>query len=97
MARESTTRTTLMLDQIAEAIAKADGDDVRANPARYRQLALAALKPLLKPTEAMIDAAHEAVWSDAFWAINSRRDFQKAVRAIILAAGKEADRAKAKR
>jgi len=34
----------------------------------------------------MIDAAHEAVWSDAFWAINSRRDFRKAVRAMIRAA-----------
>jgi hypothetical protein len=45
----------------------------------------------------MIDAAHEAVWSDGFWAINSRRDFQKAVRAMILAAGDEANGAKSKR
>jgi|HubBroStandDraft_4_1064222.scaffolds.fasta_scaffold1626860_2 hypothetical protein len=39
----------------------------------------------------MIDAAHEAVWSDGFWAINSRRDFQKAVRAMILTAMKAVD------
>ena len=52
---------------------KADGGDFQADPARYRRLAMAALKPLEKPTEAMIDAAHEAVWSDAMWAINSRR------------------------
>jgi hypothetical protein len=97
MARVSTTRTTLMIDQIAEAIAKADGGDLRADSARYRRLAHAALKPLAKPTEAMIDAAHEAVWFDNFWAINGRRDFQKAVRAMILAARKEADGAKAKR
>jgi hypothetical protein len=78
-----------MVDQIADAIAKADGVDIRADPVRYRRLALAALKPLEKPTDGMIDAAHEAVWSDAFWAINSRRDFQKAVRAMIRAAQKE--------
>ena len=46
---------------------------------RYRKLALAALKPLTRPTEAIVDAAHVAVWSDAFWAINSRADFKKAV------------------
>lgn len=78
-----------MLDQIADAIAKADGAAIQADPARYRRLALAALKPLEVPTASMIDAAHEAVWSDNFWAINSRRDFQKAVRALIRAASKE--------
>jgi hypothetical protein len=41
------------------------------------------LKPLVVPSEAMIDAAHQAVWFDAFWAINSRRDFRRAVRAMI--------------
>jgi hypothetical protein len=83
--------TNAMLDQIAEAIAGADGAEVGADPDRYRRLALAALKPLVKPTGAMIDAAHEAVWSDGFWAINSRRDFQKAVRAMILTAMKAVD------
>jgi hypothetical protein len=34
----------------------------------------------------MIDAAHEAVWFDAFWVIHSRNDFKKAVRAMIEAA-----------
>ena len=58
----------------------------KATPPRYRKLALAALKPLARPTEAMVDTAHEAVWFDAFWAINSRADFKKAVRAIIRAA-----------
>jgi hypothetical protein len=42
--------------------------------------AIAALKPFARPTEAMID---EAVWLDAFWAINGRADFEKAVRAMI--------------
>jgi hypothetical protein len=55
-------------------------------PARYRKLALAASKALSRPTDAMVDAAHQAVWSDAYWAINSRADFRKAVRAMIKAA-----------
>jgi hypothetical protein len=33
------------------------------------------------PTEAMVVAAHEAVWLDKYWAINNRRDFVRAVRA----------------
>jgi hypothetical protein len=37
----------------------------------------------------MIDAAHGAVWFDAEWAINNRRDFKKAVRAMVEAAMKE--------
>jgi hypothetical protein len=75
-----------MIDQVGRAIAIADGADFVSDPARYRRLALAALKPLTRPTEGMIDAAHEAVWFDAFWAINSRADFKKAVRAMIRAA-----------
>ena len=75
-----------MIDQIAHAIAEADGGDFHADKARYRRLALAALKPLARPSEAMIDAAYEAVRFDEAWAINSRRDFQKAVRAMVLAA-----------
>jgi hypothetical protein len=54
-----------------------------------RRLALSALKPLTKPTEHMIDAAHQAVWFDDQWAINSRRDFRRAVSAMILGAMKE--------
>jgi hypothetical protein len=57
-----------------------------ASPSRYRRLALAALKPLARPTDVMVDAAHEAVWFDGFWAINRRADFKKAVRAMIRAA-----------
>jgi hypothetical protein len=89
MPKKPTADAVPMLDQIATALAKADGGDLRDDPARYRRLTLAALQPLAKPTETMIDAAHEAVWSDAMWAINSRRDFKKAVRAMILAALKE--------
>ena len=75
-----------MVDQVGTAIAKADGINFECILPRYRRLALAALKPLTRPTEAMVDAAHEAVWFDAFWAINSRADFKKAVRAMIRAA-----------
>jgi hypothetical protein len=36
----------------------------------------------MSPTKLTIDAAHQAVWFDVAWAINSRRDFQKAVKAM---------------
>jgi hypothetical protein len=39
----------------------------------------------------MITAAHEAVWFDAFWAINSRADFKKAVKAMIASAIQQSD------
>jgi hypothetical protein len=78
-----------MIDQIAAEIAKADGADIRDDPTRYRRLALAALEPLLNPSDAMIDAAHAAASFDDLWAINSRRDFKKAVKAMIQAAMKE--------
>lgn len=77
-----------MVDAIGRAIATADGTDFDSNPERFRRMALAALKPLTKPTEAMVDAAHAAVEFDDHWSINSRRDFRKAVRAMILAATK---------
>jgi hypothetical protein len=77
-----------MIDLIAEAIAGADGGDLATGRVRYRRLALAALALLLKPTTEMIDAAPQVVWSDGFWAINSRRDFEKAVRAMIAMAMK---------
>jgi hypothetical protein len=68
-----------MIECIGQAIAVAEGADFEADQARYRRLAAAALRPLLYPTEAMINAAHEAVWFDALWAINSSADFKKAV------------------
>ncbi|MGP0002730.1 MAG: hypothetical protein ACLPKW_34040 [Acetobacteraceae bacterium] len=68
-----------MMDRIGKAIATADGADFENDPARYRRLALAALGPLVRPTEAMVDAAHEVVWFDACW-------IKKAVRATIRAA-----------
>ena len=89
MPPKSTGETISMIDQIAAAIAEAEGGDVVANHIRYRRLALAALKTLERPTKMMIDAAHESVWFDAEWAINSRADFQKAVRAMIVAAIEE--------
>ena len=55
-------------------------------PACFRRLALAAVKPLARPTEAMIDATYEAARFDGYWIVNGRRDFKKAVRAMILAA-----------
>jgi hypothetical protein len=48
--------------------------------------ALAVLKPVIRLTERMVNAAHQAVRLDEHWAVNSRRDFRKGVRAMILAA-----------
>jgi hypothetical protein len=78
--------TTTMIVQIARAIAKADGADFEDDPGRFRRLALAALNLLTRATEAMVDAAYEAVRFDEHWAVDSRRDFKKAVRAMIRAA-----------
>ena len=72
-----------MIDQVAHAIAEADGSSFQADRARYRRLALAALQPLANPTDAMINAAHKAASFDDLWAINSRRDFKRAVKAML--------------
>jgi hypothetical protein len=57
--------TTRMVDQTGRA--KAEGTVFKGDPSRYRRLALAALKSFTRPTEeAMIDAAHVAVWFDGF-------------------------------
>jgi hypothetical protein len=71
--------TTSMVDQIGAAITKADDADFEDDPGRFRRLALAALNPLIRPTEAMVDAAYEAVRFDEHWAVNSRRDFKAAM------------------
>ncbi len=59
-------RTSDMVDVVGKAIAVADGGSFAADRARYRRLAVVAIRPLAKPTEAMVDAAHEAVWFDAY-------------------------------
>ena len=46
-------------------------------------MADAVIAEFAKPTDAMIDAAYEAVRFDEAWAINSRRDFVKAVKAMV--------------
>ena len=51
-----------MVDQAGKAIAKADGACFESNAPRYRKLALGALKPLARPTEAMVDAGHAEAW-----------------------------------
>jgi len=83
-------RSAPMVDRIAQALAAADGQAIDADPQRYRRLAIASLQPLAVPTEAMIEAAHQVVWFDAKWAIDSRRDFRRAVRAMITHAIAEA-------
>ena len=74
-----------MIDKIAHAIAEADDSTFQTASARYRRLAAAALQPLANPADAMIDAAHKAASFDDIWAINSRRDFKRAVKAMLAA------------
>ena len=78
-------QTPTMIEQVVRAIAKADGARFEDDSTRFQKLAQAALKPLARPIEAMVDAAEEAVWFDAYLAINSRAAFRKAVRAMIFA------------
>ena len=72
-----------MIDQIAHALAEADGADFQADSARYRRLAVAALQPSANLTDAMIDAADKAASFDDLWAINCRHDFKRAVNAML--------------
>jgi hypothetical protein len=44
-----------MIDRIGRAIAAADGTKFEDERGRYRRLAMAALVPLVNPTDAMID------------------------------------------
>ena len=80
----SSPSSTSMIEQIARAIATADGARFEDDPARYRKLALAALKLVARLTEAMVDAAYKAVRFDEHWAVNRRRDFRKGVRATMV-------------
>jgi hypothetical protein len=90
MAKQRLAQPIFMAERIARELAKADDETFEANPSRYRRLAIASLKALAVPTEAMIDAAHDAASFDAHWAINSRRDFRRAVRAMAAQAITEA-------
>jgi hypothetical protein len=88
MARTSSPAAP-MVDQIARVIATADGVEFEDDPTRFRRLALAALQPLIRPTDTMVDAAHGAVSFDGAWAIRGRSDFRKAVRTMIRTAMNE--------
>ncbi len=44
MPKTPATDTPTMLERVAEAVSEAEGADMRTDPARYRQIALDALK-----------------------------------------------------
>ena len=46
-------------------------------------MADAVIAEFAKPTDAMIDAAYKTVRFDEAWAVNSRRDFVKAVKDMV--------------
>ncbi len=68
------------------AVAKVARESAADSPDRHRRMADAVIAEFAKPTDAMIDAAYEAVRFDEAWAINSRRNFVKAVKAMVRAA-----------
>jgi hypothetical protein len=67
----------------ALAVAKVARESAGDNADRHIRMADAIIAEFAKPTEDMIDAAYEAVRFDEAWAINSRRDFVKAVKAMV--------------
>jgi hypothetical protein len=78
-------------ERAARAAANADRGRAAGDADRYTRMADAVIAEFAKPTDAMIDAAYEAVRIDEAWAINSRRDFRKAVRVMVRTAlGKHA-------
>ena len=66
------------------AIAKVDRESAEDSAHRHMRMADAVIAEFAKPTNAMIDAAYEAVRFDEAWAINSRRTFVKALKAMVL-------------
>ncbi len=74
------------VERLARTLAKIDQSEFAENPERFRLLARAAMTELQKPTPDMISAAYEAVRFDEGWAINTGRDFEKGVKAMIDAA-----------
>jgi hypothetical protein len=70
----------------ARAIANVDHKSAADGTDRYTRMADAVIVEFAKPTDAMIDAAYGAVRFDEGWAINSRRAFVKAVKAMVRSA-----------
>ena len=73
-------------EKAARAVAKVARGSAADNADHNTRMADAVIAEFAKPTDAMIDAAYEAVRFDEAWAINSRRDFVKAVKAMVLPA-----------
>ena len=70
-------------ERAARAVAKVSPECAADDVDRYNRIADAVIAEFAKPTDAMIDTAYEAVRFDEAWAINSRRDFVKAVKAMV--------------
>ena len=70
-------------ERAARAVAKVARVSTADKADYYARMADAVIAEFAKPTNAMIDAAYEAVRFDEAWAINSRRDFVKAVNAMV--------------
>jgi hypothetical protein len=79
-------------ERAARAVAKAARRRAADDGDRNTRMADAVIAEFAKPTDAMIDAAYEAVRFDEAWPINSRQDFVKAVKALVRSArGREGE------
>ena len=70
-------------ERAARAAAEAARVSTADDADRYVRIADAVIAEFAKPTDAMVDAAYEVVRFDEAWAINSRRDFVRAVKAMV--------------
>ncbi len=70
-------------ERAGRAAAKADRGCTVGDADRYTRIVDAVIAEFAEPTDAMIDAAYEAVRFDEDWAINSRRALSKAVKAVV--------------
>ena len=70
-------------ERAARAVTKVARGSAADNADQYTRMADAVIAEFAKPTDVMIDAAYEAVRFDEAWTINSRRDFVKAVKAMV--------------
>ena len=77
------------------AAAKADRGCTVGDADRYTPIVDAVIAEFGKPTDAMIDAAYEAVRFDEDWAITLRRAFSKAVKTMVCVPREGTNRLKA--
>ena len=73
-------------NRVARAVENSYRGAADDDAGRWVRIADKVIMEFARPTDAMIDAVYEANRFDEAWAINSRRDCVKAIRAMVRAA-----------